>query len=70
MERYDWGRARRGHWAGKLSIGEETRSRLLDSDLAELFPDSASVNDALRALVRASANVKRLPPKRRGRNAA
>ena len=70
MARYDWSRARRGHWAGKLRLGDESCSRVLDSDLAEIFPDSASVNEALRALVRASANVKRPATKRRGRHAA
>jgi hypothetical protein len=70
MARYDWDRARRGHWAGKLRIGDEDRSRVLDKDLAEIFPDSASVNEALRTLVRVGSRVKRATPKRRGRSAA
>jgi hypothetical protein len=70
MARYDFGKARRGHWAGKLRIGDDPRSRVLDSDLAEIFPDSDSVNEALRALVKVSAKVKRPAAKRRGRNAA
>lgn len=54
MERYDWGRARRGHWAGKLQIGELERRRLLDPDLVAAFPDSKSVNDALRRVVKSA----------------
>ena len=61
MSRYDWDRARRGHWAGKLRIGD--RNRVLDQDLAEIFPDSESVNEALRALVRVGSRVKRSAPK-------
>src|SRR5581483_12308974 len=54
MSRYDWSRARRGFWAGKLRIGEPERRRLLDADLVETFPDSKSVNDALRRIVKAA----------------
>ena len=46
MDRYDWGRACRGFWAGKLRIGEPEQRRILDADLVEAFPDSKSVNDA------------------------
>ncbi len=63
MARYDWDHARRGHWAGKLRIGDQDRSRVLDQDLAEIFPDSESVNEALHALVRAGSRVKRTTPK-------
>ncbi len=54
MERYDWTRARRGFWAGKLRIGQPERRRLLDADLVEAFPDSKSVNDALRRVAKAA----------------
>jgi hypothetical protein len=33
--------------------------RVLESDLAEIFPDSVSVNEALRTLVRLTADVPR-----------
>jgi hypothetical protein len=58
MERYDWARARRGTWAGKLRIGEPERRRLLDVDLIDAFPDSKSVNDALRRIVKAAKPVR------------
>ena len=49
LERYDWTKASRGRYSGKLRMG--TPMRRLDNDLAELFPDSAAVNAALRAIV-------------------
>jgi hypothetical protein len=69
MERYDWGRARRGYWAGKLRIGEPEQRRILDADLVEAFPDSKSVNDALRRVVKAVKAVK-VGSARRRRTAA
>ncbi|MBI2894425.1 MAG: hypothetical protein HYY06_12815 [Deltaproteobacteria bacterium] len=42
----------------------ESNVRLLDDDLAELFPDSRSVNDALRTLRDLAKRVGR-PPRRR-----
>jgi uncharacterized DUF497 family protein len=66
MERYDWSRARRGFWAGRLRIGDPERRRVLDGDLAAAFPDSKSVNDALRKLVRAGKQ----PRTKRGKRAA
>jgi hypothetical protein len=33
-----------------LGVVDRTCVRLLDKDLAEIFPDNASVNDALRAV--------------------
>jgi len=66
MERYDWARARRGFWAGKLRIGEPERRRLLDADLVEAFPDSKSVNDALRRIVKSAKPTRA----KRGRRAA
>jgi len=49
LERYDWSRATRGRYAGKLKMG--TPMRRLDDDLVELFPNSEAVNAALRAIV-------------------
>jgi hypothetical protein len=40
-----------------------TRTRVLDDDLAELFPDSRAVNDALRTLTELARRIPR--PRRR-----
>lgn len=49
LDRYDWSKASRGRYAGRMRMG--TPMRRLDQDLAELFPNSAAVNAALRAIV-------------------
>lgn len=52
-EEYDFGNMKggvRGKY-GKAFEGKAT-TVLLDSDVAEIFPDSASVNEALRTLAR------------------
>jgi hypothetical protein len=50
LRRYDWSRAVRGKHADKAAaLGRLVR--MLDPEIAELFPDSRSVNDALRAVV-------------------
>jgi hypothetical protein len=67
LDRYDWSKASRGRYAGKLKMG--TPMRRLDDDLAELFPNSAAVNAALRAIV-ALGNVLPQPRKKAGRRAA
>ena len=41
----DWSKAQRNPYA------RGTRARLLDADLEAAFPDSKTVNDALRALL-------------------
>jgi hypothetical protein len=56
MARYDWSRARRGYWAGRVRGGNE---RTLDADLARAFPDDDSVNAALRAVLQAAKAVRR-----------
>ncbi len=48
--RYDWSRASRGRFAKRLAA-EGSNLRALDDDVAEAFPDSTSVNDALRAFL-------------------
>lgn len=55
MERYDWSQARRGFWAGKLRRGN---TRVLEPDIAKAFPDDASVNAALRAVLEAAKVVR------------
>lgn len=63
MDRYDWSRARRGYWVGKLRHGNERR---LEPELAKAFPDDRSVNEALRVVLRAA---KAMSSKRRTRAA-
>ena len=51
LDEYDFSNGTRGKYAKSFSEG--TNIVLLDADVAELFPDSAAVNDALRSIVRA-----------------
>jgi hypothetical protein len=51
----DWSQARRNPYA------RGRRARILDADLAKAFPDSSSVNTALRELLAVRAVVR---PKR------
>jgi hypothetical protein len=50
LQRYDWSKATRGRLAVKATKASALL-RLLDADLAVSFPDSRSVNEALRALL-------------------
>jgi hypothetical protein len=50
LRRYDWAKATRGRLAAKATKASALL-RILDPALAERFPDSRSVNEALRALV-------------------
>jgi hypothetical protein len=47
---YDFSAAKRGQH--HLAYTQETKVVILDSDVAEIFKDSASVNEALRLLLR------------------
>jgi hypothetical protein len=49
LEEYDFSEAEVGKYAERYAQG--TNLVLLDRDIARVFPDSASVNRALRALV-------------------
>jgi hypothetical protein len=49
LPEYDFGRGVRGKYAGSYATG--TNIVVLSPDVAEAFPDSKAVNDALRALV-------------------
>jgi hypothetical protein len=65
LRRYDFSRAVRGRHADKAAaVGRLIR--MLDPELAELFPDSRSVNEALRAVVA----LNRAFPKRKSKSAA
>ena len=48
MEEYDFSGGVRGKYAGRFAQGANVV--VLDPDVAEVFPDSESVNTALRAL--------------------
>jgi hypothetical protein len=47
---YDFGQGVKGKYANKYKEG--TNIILLDPDVASLFPDSKTVNDALRVLAK------------------
>jgi hypothetical protein len=49
LPEYDFSKGVRGKYAKRY--GEGSNMVLLARDVAEVFPDSASVNEALRALV-------------------
>jgi hypothetical protein len=64
LARYDWGRARRGHWAGKLRT---SKSVLIPPEVYEQFGS----DDAIRAVLVAAVQLRdAVPPKRRRRTAA
>lgn len=50
LEEYDFSQGTRGKYAERYAQG--TNVVLLDPDVAEFFPDSDTVNDALRSLIR------------------
>jgi hypothetical protein len=49
---YDFSRGVRGKYAGRVSA--DVKVILLEADVAKVFPDSQSVNDALRVLAEAA----------------
>jgi hypothetical protein len=69
LDRYDWSRAGRGRFAKRLAE-EGSNLRALDDDVAEAFPDSASVSDALRALLAMRRALATPVAGKRGRRAA
>ena len=66
LGRYDWSRAIRGKYAAKAAKASALL-RILDPELARRFPDSRTVNTALRSLV---ALEGALPRRRGGRSHA
>lgn len=60
LPQYDFTKGRKNKYAARYAEG--TNLILLDPDVARDFPDSASVNEALRAL---SAIIRRRPKSRR-----
>jgi len=63
---YDFSKGVRGKYAARYAEG--TNVIVLSPELAEIFPDSEAVNEALRTLVRASGKTARLhtPRKKAG----
>ena len=64
IERYDWTRAERGRYAAKAAKATALL-RILDPELAARFPDSGSVNAALRAMLAIQAALPRPKARRR-----
>ena len=65
MKRYDWTKARRGRFADRFAPAEPPRAvRILDADLEQAFPDSKSVNDVLRAVLRTAKAAHLVRPRR------
>jgi hypothetical protein len=58
LPEYDFSRARPNPYAKRLAVHDTV---VLDPDVAELFPDSAAVNDALRALARITQRAPAAP---------
>jgi hypothetical protein len=57
LPEYDFSRGVRGKYAARMAKGSNVV--VLDRDVQKLFPDSASVNTALRALAQAVAAAKK-----------
>jgi hypothetical protein len=49
LDEYDFSKGERGKYAKRYAEG--TNIVILEPDIAAVFPDSASVNEALRSLV-------------------
>ena len=60
---YDFSEGVRGKYAARYAEG--TNVVVLSPDVAEIFPDSEAVNEALRTLVRISGKTVRARPARK-----
>ena len=58
-EEYDFSDGVRGKYAGRMAAGSNVV--VLAPDVAALFPDSASVNEALRLLVKIAQRMAKDP---------
>ena len=65
-DHYDFSGGVRGKYAARYAKG--TNVVVLAPDVAEVFPDSIAVNEALRTLVRMSARTVRAKPASRKRS--
>jgi hypothetical protein len=64
LDRYDWTRATRGRIAKRIAA-EGSNLRSLEEDVAVAFPDSVSVNEALRAVLAIRGSERRGGKRRR-----
>jgi len=64
---YDFSNGVRGKYAARFAEG--TNIVILSPDVAEVFPDSQAVNEALRTLVRISGKTARMKATRKPRGA-
>ena len=60
---YDFSKAVRGVTAARYA--EATNVVLLDPDVAEIFPDTRAVNEALRTIARVTRTASRRRPRKR-----
>lgn len=60
---YDWTNAVRNPYASRYAA--ESNIVVLEPDVAAIFPNAASVNEALRSLASVMAGRKAKPPSRR-----
>jgi hypothetical protein len=65
-DRYDFSGGVRGKYAARYAKGANVV--VLAPDVAEVFPDSIAVNEALRTLVRMSVKTRRTKPASRRRD--
>ena len=65
-DHYDFSGGVRGKYAARYAKG--TNVVVLAPDVAEVFPDSIAVNEALRTLVRMSEKARRAKPASRKRD--
>jgi hypothetical protein len=63
LPEYDFSSARRNPYASRFANGVVVVT--LDPDVARVFPDARSVNDALRAVARIPVRGRERTPKRR-----
>lgn len=65
LDEYDFSGGVRGRYAARIKRGSNVV--LLEPDVAKVFPDAASVNNALRALASIIGQTRTAAPKRKSR---
>ena len=59
LDEYDFSKGIRGKYAQRYAAGSNVV--VISPDMAELFPDSESVNEALRMLAKIARRAKKAP---------
>ena len=59
LDEYDFSKGIRGKYAQRYAAGSNVV--VISPDMAELFPDSESVNEALRMLTKIARRAKKAP---------